>query len=74
MNEYAFNIYYIVDSDTCQYKGNALLRSMATVVLRTVPSLHIKICLVLKSRVGQYATVMHSCVSLCHTIKQTNLI
>jgi len=41
MNQYAFNIYYIVDSDTCQYKGNAMLHSMATVVLCTVPTLHI---------------------------------
>ena len=63
MNQYAFNSYYIDDSDTCQYKGNALLRSMAAVVLCTVPTLHIKTCLVLKSRVDQYATVMRSCVS-----------
>jgi len=74
MNQYAFNIYYIVDSHTRQYQGNALLRSMATVFLRTVPILRIKICLVLKSRVGQYTIVILSWVNYCHTTKQTNLI
>jgi len=76
MNQYAFSIYYIVDSDTYQYEGDALLRSMATIVLNTVkwPTLRIKICLVMKGRVGQYATVNLSWVSLCHTVKQTNLI
>jgi len=52
MNQHAFNIYYTVDSDTRQYEGNAMLRSSATIVLRTGPTLHIKICLILKSRVA----------------------